>query len=184
MDTDIVDNFILPVALPENSETGSVDYNKSVEFLTEAPKPVCSDRVARLIGWNVEVLLRLLKQIVARRNASETMVSDTVAAILHESLIVQRSADGMVLDEVKEIIELPRFDARAAKNQQDIESIALDPKVPQQLEEFLMTIGRGYRDNPCMCFVMHFCCLVSRTLISIIVLFLFNPLATLFSSQL
>jgi hypothetical protein len=142
------------VDLPDQTETGSVDPHP-VEYVEQASKPVCSDRVARLIGWNVEVLLRLLRQIVARRIASKVKPAGNLAK-LHETLDLRGSFDGMILDEVKEIIELPQFDASAAKNQQDIDSVALDARVPLQLEDYLMTIGWGYRDNPCKYCIIHY----------------------------
>lgn len=154
-------NYVLDstdhASLFSNFVDESTNGNQEEMMITEIPmpeRPVCSDKVLRLIGWNVEVLLRLLKQIIARRNAT-TRRSRNSLPIVNEDLIAQGIFGAeMVLDEVKEIIELPQFDARAAKNQQDTESVEIDPRLPQQLEDYVMTIGSGYRDNPCKCFLI------------------------------
>jgi hypothetical protein len=52
-----------------------------------------------------------------------------------------------VLDEVKDIVELPEFDADAVRNQEDPESIELDNVVLSQLREYVVTVATMYREN-------------------------------------
>ena len=51
------------------------------------------------------------------------------------------------LDEVKEIITLPEFDAHAAKLQQDPETMDLGERVTQQLRSYISTVSTMYRTN-------------------------------------
>lgn len=104
-----------------------------------------SDKAMRLVGWNVEVMVRLLKQIEARRNAS----SKTGELIMHDESMLLPSEGKMVLDEVKEIITLPKFDAKVATQQQNTNDVQLDFRVIEQLNDYIMKIGALYRDNPC-----------------------------------
>jgi class 3 adenylate cyclase len=142
---DVCDQIKKMVNDVESSHNGPED--SPVAETRKELKPVCSDKVLRLVGWNVEVLLRLIKQIVARRQASIRR-SKSLPVASEETVTQGIFGTDMVLDEVKEIIELPQFDAKAAKNQLDIDSIELDARVPMQLEEYVMTIGSGYRENP------------------------------------
>jgi Adenylate and Guanylate cyclase catalytic domain len=132
----------------DDSSHGNYDDRGNIDTPT-LEKPACSDKVLRLIGWNVEVLLRLLKQIMARRNATVRRARNSLPIVDDDHSCHGTFGTEMVLDEVKEIIELPLFDARAAKNQQDTDTLEMDPRIQQQLEDYVMTIGSGYRDNPC-----------------------------------
>jgi 3'5'-cyclic nucleotide phosphodiesterase len=50
-------------------------------------------------------------------------------------------------DEVKEVITLPKFDHRAARQQESAESIVLGYEVLDQLHDFVRTISSLYREN-------------------------------------
>ncbi len=55
----------------------------------------------------------------------------------------------MVLDEVKEIIELPEFDVSTMGIKHDNpDSIELDPEVSSQLRDYVVAIASGYHSNP------------------------------------
>jgi hypothetical protein len=100
-----------------------------------------------LISWNVDVLLRLLKQIVARRRAvAKTKLGGSFAinSSRRQSLNVSLSGTGIgvetgvtVIDEVCEVITLPKLDTRVAKAQEDAEAIELDKQVIAELNEYV-----------------------------------------------
>jgi class 3 adenylate cyclase len=101
-----------------------------------------SPKMTRLIDWNVDMLLRLLKQIAATRSGPPSK-SPT------QRVIQPKSKTGeTVLDEVREIIALPKFDAETAAKQGDVESIEMDEKVCAQLSTYVASIAAMYRDNP------------------------------------
>jgi class 3 adenylate cyclase len=113
--------------------------------LTEVNVTVCtqtSKKMARLIEWNIDVLLRLLKQIAAARGESPSEA--------HAEHVAQSSSTmgKTVLDEVREIITLPKFDAEAAERQEDFEEFEINHKAIDQLSSFVACIAAMYQDNP------------------------------------
>lgn len=108
-----------------------------------------SKKTMRLVEWNVETLLKLLKEIVARRNCA--LRNFFMMRGPNEEIF--KPVEGkMVVDEIKEIIELPKFDSITAMNQQDISTIELDDVVVDQLRDYIATVAGRYNDNPCECF--------------------------------
>jgi 3'5'-cyclic nucleotide phosphodiesterase len=100
------------------------------------------DKETRLIEWNVDILLRLLTQIVAQRRACPPPASEILAPNEAKFTTLKQSS---TMDEVKEIITLPKFKGHAQP--EDYEGISLDPVVVDQLRHFVATIASVYRDN-------------------------------------
>jgi Adenylate and Guanylate cyclase catalytic domain len=115
-------------------------------------KSTTAEKTTRLIEWNAEVLIRILKEVVARRGVIQRRNSGNMAnhqsLALRENEIMNPIDNETVLDEVKEIIQLPEYDSLAARNDQSVETIELGSKVEEQLRAYLLSIGTGYRDNP------------------------------------
>jgi Adenylate and Guanylate cyclase catalytic domain len=109
-----------------------------------------SSSTARLIDWNVDMLLRLLKQVEAKRQMRRVIAEP----VSHEQEEVHALRDtfsksGSVVDEVAEIIAMPSFEAQAVNSHKiDPESIVLDEDIEMQLREFVTVIASMYRDNP------------------------------------
>mmetsp|Transcript_23870 Transcript_23870/g.66241 ORF Transcript_23870/g.66241 Transcript_23870/m.66241 type:complete len:611 (-) Transcript_23870:1721-3553(-) len=104
------------------------------------------EKYKRLINWNAEMLGRLLKRIVARREAMIKL--GRFSAKNETQTLSALSPDGTVLDEVKEIIALPAFDPVVAKNQELPDTIELDVAVTDQLEKLVSIVASLYRENP------------------------------------
>jgi class 3 adenylate cyclase len=98
-----------------------------------------SSPMERLVNWNIDVLERLLKKIVANRIALKRK-SNIVNwnRPIGESLIV--------LNEVQEVIKLPEYDSKYHDLSPD--SIVLEPLVRFQLREFVTAIALTYHNNP------------------------------------
>lgn len=139
----------------------------SITGIHELAAFVDTDRTSRLIDYNVELLLRLLKQIVARRksaqpgrnldlrgiNSSKSMMDLFITSSeMDDSTSNNDDVDGppvtMPLEEVKEIITLPEFDRKAARREKDIDTVEIEPKVVAQLKEHVKWIASQYNDNP------------------------------------
>jgi len=107
-------------------------------------------KAKRLVDWNCDQMVRLLKYVVARRKAQGHCADATVATEesngLHSTNL--RKNVGTVLEEVREIIMLPKFDPRVYRNHDDPGSVELDDDVLQQLHDYVSTIATLYRDNP------------------------------------
>ena len=105
-----------------------------------------SDKTARLIEWNVDILQRILKQIVARRNLTMTKGKGKQKRKDQEETI--KSDSGMtVIDEVREIIELPKFDVTMSRLQEETELVELPPSVMSQLRSYVACIVDHYQAN-------------------------------------
>jgi Adenylate and Guanylate cyclase catalytic domain/3'5'-cyclic nucleotide phosphodiesterase len=108
-------------------------------------------RIKRLVQWKVDVLVRLVKQIVAQRESLKKTNRSSVkerAPVSFLSSQYSHAKSGIVLDEVKEIIELPDFDATSFRNISDISGIILDPVVIEQIHQFVTAIATMYPENP------------------------------------
>lgn len=102
-------------------------------------------KTQRLVKWNVDVLTRLLKQVVAKRNAISMQRNYDLALTQAEGEIRRKF---MVLDEVVETIALPGFDHQIYKRQVDPNSIELPAEVVEQMRLYVTMIAVMYRDNP------------------------------------
>ena len=102
-------------------------------------------RTIRMVEWNVGLLSRLLVQQI-ERSKSNKQQEVSVEPEPYDVITIQKTGQ-TVLDEVKEIIELPAFDYNApGKEGQD--SSQLDPEVISELRDYVTTIASMYRDNP------------------------------------
>lgn len=107
------------------------------EVLDEMPPPLrrsSSDSTSRLIDWNVDILLRLLRQVAAKRLSQSR-------SELSPEMDFRSETTGAPLEEVAEIIALPSFDPISAKDRIDPESIELDEDAVFQLREYVTTIA-------------------------------------------
>lgn len=99
-----------------------------------------TDSSDRLVDWNVDLLKRLLKRIVAYRKdmgvQKETGIDFNDIA----------PSGAIVRDEMSYSIDLPTFDKEAAKT--DPSSISLGKDVEEQLHKFVALIAGLYHDNP------------------------------------
>jgi hypothetical protein len=153
---------------PEGGEATTASDENMVETEAEAinaSRTVASMKLQRLIDWNCELLLQLLKKIVARRNVTKRkstspLLSDRLkkksqsltSSSRMETLEMELGLGATALDEVCEIITLPNFDAKAASEELDPKTIDLGDKLAEQLRDFVSVIASMYRDNPFHCF--------------------------------
>ena len=107
----------------------------------------------RLVLWTVDTLLVILRQIMARRAATQAVTTATGRSCNYENTnIINKTLDPTsnctVLDEVQDVLALPQFDAKVFRNQVDPETIEVPSAVISQLTEFVAEIAASYNDNP------------------------------------
>lgn len=124
----------------ENSSTGGSSNNE--DDLGDVNKNSFDSKTLRLIEWNVDVLLRLLKQIVARRKACPP--EDVLPP--NETFFSREVHKMSALDEVKEIVALPKF-REGTTCQEDPENVELPGEVAEQLHDYVCNIAAIYHDN-------------------------------------
>ena len=145
--SDVEDDVIL-VADDQSSVKSEKKKNKSDVHKSSALSVMDAStarKIERLVAWNTELLLQLLKHIVARRDAG------TARKIMPAALTAMAkniASDGMVVDEVTEIIQLPDFDERLSNKKIDANSVILGQDVIAQTRRFVSLIASMYRDNP------------------------------------
>ena len=93
--------------------------------------PEVSTKKARLVNWNVDLLLTLLTKVVARRQSS----GENKRWSLRNELTPKPEGPWMILDEVTEIINLPGFDPKSATS--DSRTVVLGERVKRQLRDYI-----------------------------------------------
>ena len=102
------------------------------------------EKLARLVSWTTEMLANSLKGVVARRNAANKQRDpESVLDMLENKFIGTQEA----INEVKEVIDLPQFDAEAAEKTVSASQIELDEQVMVQLHDYVRTIAALYHGN-------------------------------------
>lgn len=114
----------------------------------------CASKASRLVSWNVEEMMKLLKQVVARRKARAIVQGQSKRnskswmkqGSKHEEFIRFERP----LDEVKDVVVLPECDAkvRALEKTLQADALELDDIVTTQLTEFVTRIAQLYPANP------------------------------------
>jgi hypothetical protein len=100
------------------------------------------DKNERLVEWQVESMLMLLKQIEACRQGGGTKKNS-----------ISKFSTGFeqgetLLAEVKEVIKLPDFDSVKAKKAKHLDSVKISHVVVVQLRDFVGKVADMYHDNP------------------------------------
>lgn len=125
------------------------------------------DKTKRLIDWNADLLLRMAREIVARRQAQperkRTSKTGGNPAGSAASKNGNSAKETTPLDEVVEIIHLPEFHSGIPYDGQQVE---LDPDVAQQIRDYVETIALMYRQNAFHNFehASHVCMSVAKLL--------------------
>jgi class 3 adenylate cyclase len=103
-------------------------------------KTEIDETLERLVEWNVELLLGLLKSVVAYRIASGVQSTD------FSREIEENVAGDSVLDEIKMAIAMPQFDAAVAARAAE-SGVKLAPEVETELCQYVAAIASGYLKN-------------------------------------
>jgi class 3 adenylate cyclase len=130
-------------ALPNEITQASLNLRTSSYTDIEA---LLSPKMRRLCEWNVDVLVRVLKRIVAHRNASSIHFNNCDEELTTREAEIRSRF--IVLDELVEILPLPGFDQRVYKILQNPKEIVLPEAVVEQIRLYVACIAAMYRDNP------------------------------------
>ena len=126
----------MPIPKKGSPSEGSSAADSVTRALPLASTPIAKQR--RLVNWMVELFLDHIRKISESRNHK-----------LPERPVVYKVPDNKItLDEVAEVICLPKFDAKAAAAQGPEQSREISPKAVQQLHDYVSTIASMYCDNP------------------------------------
>ena len=125
-----IDGMVAITEASEASETFSPDREVEACFLSKNQ---------RLVEWNTEVLSQLLQQILAARTVVASASAEKIEKGIGEGQIV--------LEEFQEIVVLPKYSSDELQKRRDTRMIELDPKVKDQLRDFVTKVSAMYRNN-------------------------------------
>mmetsp|Transcript_1865 Transcript_1865/g.4226 ORF Transcript_1865/g.4226 Transcript_1865/m.4226 type:complete len:839 (-) Transcript_1865:89-2605(-) len=98
--------------------------------------------IQRLVDWNSDVMIRLLKQVVAKRTAYGQETWDVEP-------VLEQEEGKLVLDEVAEVIDLPMF--KYYRTSPNPDSVVLPEAAEKQLRDYVAAVSNAYHDNPYHC---------------------------------
>jgi len=104
--------------------------------------PYAAAKQGRLVKWNVEVLLNLLRQVEAHR---PQYASTKRASLSTLPKVTEEKSGSTIVDEVQEIVHLPRF---TGESKMDLNSVEIGAAVEIELKSYVAKIAALYRDNP------------------------------------
>jgi hypothetical protein len=139
--------WLTPNAKKATSTNGSSTSNKS-DSEDAVPKPENVRQLAlqrsnllmkqdRLVDWIVEMLQANIRKIIALRKPTAQKFKASYTA----------QPDSTPMDDVAEVILLPRYDAKAFAEAQDLRSVKVSPEVLSQLREYVSIIASTYHAN-------------------------------------
>eukprot|EP00934_Nitzschia_sp_Nitz4_P001455 Nitzschia sp. Nitz4//scaffold32_size149145//139255//142862//NITZ4_002902-RA/size149145-augustus-gene-0.44-mRNA-1//1//CDS//3329548138//1455//frame0 len=155
--------------IPRNGSGSSVGADERQEMSPKehrmASIVISESKISRLVDWNTDVLLKLLLGIVklrvALRDSSDFSGSD-------EEGDVSQSTNGIPIDEVREVIELPQY--LHIDNLENVEA-EIEPDVKSLLRDYVSAIADTYHaDNPFHNFehASHMCMSVAKLMSRIV----------------
>eukprot|EP00934_Nitzschia_sp_Nitz4_P003323 Nitzschia sp. Nitz4//scaffold172_size47551//32245//35933//NITZ4_007146-RA/size47551-snap-gene-0.66-mRNA-1//1//CDS//3329538765//3313//frame0 len=139
-------------------------------FKTSITPCIDAVRIERLVAWNVDVLSRLLRGIVAHHAPNRR----SILRVLGEEKQQKQHPTplhvaGNPIDEVEEIIALPEYDRHHGHDNRNLE---LDPTIVEQLRKYVAAIAGTYHgaQNPFHNFehASHVCMSVSKLMSRIV----------------
>jgi class 3 adenylate cyclase len=128
-----------------SSSVSSVTLKKHTEGLRgisqdssqkNASKPKQVRQKERLINWNVDLLCKLLRQVVASRENATQGFTCPVQTLSNPVL------------EVTAAVEMPELNACAVARIQNADAIKLPPIIVSQMHDLVTTLASMYEDNP------------------------------------
>lgn len=118
------------------ANTGSNLDNMALAALEQSLPP----KILRLVRWNVEILKKLLQQVIAQRQG-ETSKRKGPSLDKREKELTKHK---QCLEEVTEIIALPSYNHKAYRDPRNVE---IPPEVIKELQHFVCVIASLHRDN-------------------------------------
>ena len=123
-----------------SKSTGSTEVSETTDNdLTEFEMEDAVDvqKKSNLIKWNVEMLARLVRQIIGKREVQDANVEPLSASDI-------APADGVPLDELVEVMEFPKNQNASSTNEKDPK---LDPRLKRELTSLITNIASLYKAN-------------------------------------
>jgi hypothetical protein len=130
---------------PETEDNGNLEEGqRKKQSKMDLAATELASKNERLAGWISELLLLLLKQLVASRPPKKVTQEEKHA--IHQLEQVIGGDERTILEETPSYVSLPEFeDDFVASSLDDVE---LGPKVEIQLKKYVLAVASLYHDNP------------------------------------
>ena len=125
----------------DSTGTASSPFNKPVpemsNLLQSKESNMFAMKEARLVNWIVDLLHEHVKKLVAMRKSGT-----------RRECVQYTSTNGQTsLDEVAEVIRLPRFDEKSFQAAEGSNKVTILPVVVQQLSDYVTAIASMYHND-------------------------------------
>lgn len=104
-----------------------------------------SDKAERLVKWNVDIMLKILRQVEARRASTPGFKRTNRNGTLAQSQGEGGTLGTAIIDEVKDVLSLPQFNANVFQKHVEPTSIEISSKVAEQLTDYVTNVAAMYR---------------------------------------
>ena len=127
-------------------EKGPVSSSLEMKSDTGNNQTVLEPKARRLVDWNTDILLRILRDVVSHRVAKEE-IPDSEEELAAAEVAIQKPGT-IVFDELIDIISLPSYDREGMQRKKTSAPAELSQAVMDQLKEYVTCIAGLYRNNP------------------------------------
>lgn len=121
---------------------GTIADSSTVPTLKPLFASCCASKEDRLVNWITDILREHICQLVAVRQRQRSK-SKSFHATFNKA-----NNDATPLDEVAEVIYLPRFNEQSFSEAKNANTVQVSDEVLEQLRLYVATIASHYRDNP------------------------------------
>ncbi|CAB9522084.1 Receptor-type guanylate cyclase gcy [Seminavis robusta] len=107
------------------------------------PKAKLNEKTLRLVDWNVDILIKMLQEIEARRLSTDVALDPCERlSQLEEQYLCKTD---MVLNEVREIIVLPEYKTELTSHEPKMVRFSFG--IVEQLRQYILIIASNYHKN-------------------------------------
>ena len=111
--------------------------------LSSSHQPSYKQVNQRLVDWMTDLLLDHIKKVVYSRSHTKNKATDKSKGPTYFP------EEGMTcMDEVKDIIEMPNYNAKLSDINQNYRRVIVPEAVVKNLREYVAAVASGYRENP------------------------------------
>ena len=123
------------------SSTGSTSGTSENLDVSSFATKVLNHKQDRLVDWVCDLLFRRVQNIMARQDPNK------VGRCKRSDLIYTVPPGKTSLDEVAEVIKMPKFDATASQRAKTRGAVEIEPEVKRQLQEIVCALAAMYQEN-------------------------------------
>ena len=141
----------------EDGISASSDSSESMD--EDDDPPTADDKTGRLVDWNVDILSRLLRQVIANRDTKTTSRRISLKAP-HFRFEIEE--EGSILEEFSDVIDFIQPESKPVGP----DAVELPEHVSEQLRTFVKHVAGFYEDHPFHNF--EHACHVSMSLVKLV----------------